>query len=217
MRIFQILALIILIQIFIPIVLSEEITTLWDGDSFTVDEALTKKVDLNSVLDKEKANKISQGISEGYFKRYFDLLSVKEDETGILLNFSFNIVGYNATVRNTTQLHEITKILTLYDSITLLKNCIGDYEVAETVLNHDGTLHIEAISSDKRYKGAINLETAKCQKDDLIYGTKTFYENPYVTPVELNKSSNSPENHSLIYFLISFSILAGLILIKIKK
>lgn len=81
MRIFQILALIILIQIFIPIVLSEEITTLWDGDSFTVDEALTKKVDLNSVLDKEKANKISQGISEGYFKRYFDLLSVKEDET----------------------------------------------------------------------------------------------------------------------------------------
>ena len=217
MRYFPFILIGLILISLISTAISEE-TKIWNKDTYIIEGSLPAGLIIDDILEKEKKNRISQGVSEEYFNKYFHLESVNIINGSVTINFNLNIGEYTAHVMNTTKLHEINKIIPGSESVILLKNCIGDYESAEAVLNHDGTLLLQAISTSGRYIGSVNLENGTCERVDQLAGVKNFFENPYVTYYSVDKTTNSSSNQqTLIYFIISFVVLILLLIIKLRS
>ena len=203
-----------------PLSRADNASGVWNGDHYTNKTVLSGSI--NKILDKEKQDKISQGISEKYFTDHFDLSSVEDLNGSIEISFVFNIGEYNARVMNTTKLHEIRSLVARSDAERLLRKCIvEDYTAPSAVLNHDGTLMLLANTSNMRYNAAINLENGLCLLIDERYGTKKFIENSDIVAQNISNIDNGISRDfsppTIFYFLVSAIILIGLVFFKRRK
>ena len=138
----------------------------WNGDKYFA-ESFPLPENINDILDDYREQVIAKGISAEYFDEHFDLVSIAHGEPSFVFEAGEYRPAFLYGLRSSS-LHEIIDVLPREEAESILKNCVGDFEIAIAKLQNNGDLILSAYSKEGNLSGVVNVETGECKVSEVV-------------------------------------------------